>query len=30
LKFRNYQAAQQARETGFNGQYGGKLWIKVL
>lgn len=30
LKFTNYQAAQQARDTGFNGQYGGKLWIKVL
>jgi len=30
LKFTNYNAAQQARDTGFNGQYGGKLWIKVL
>ena len=30
LKFNNYDSAKQARESGFNGQYGGKLWIKVL
>ena len=30
LKFNNYESAKQARESGFNGQYGGKLWIKVL
>jgi cell division protein FtsN len=30
LKFNNYNAANQARNTGFNGQYNGKLWIKVM
>jgi len=30
LKFGNYEAAKYAQETGFNGQYNGKLWIKVL
>lgn len=30
LKFGSYKAANQARTTGFNGQYNGKLWIKVL
>ncbi|MEY2962800.1 MAG: hypothetical protein RL754_61 [Bacteroidota bacterium] len=30
LKFSNYEAAKAAQESGFNGQYNGKLWIKVL
>jgi len=30
LKFGNYEAAKYAQETGFNGQYNGKLWIKVM
>jgi len=30
LKFGNYEAAKHAQETGFNGQYNGKLWIKVM
>ena len=30
LKFNNYEAAKQAQGSGFNGQYGGKLWIKAL
>jgi cell division protein FtsN len=30
LKFGNYDAAKYAQETGFNGQYNGKLWIKVM
>lgn len=30
LKFNNYESAKQAQNSGFNGQYGGKLWIKAL
>jgi len=30
LKFGNNEAAKYAQETGFNGQYNGKLWIKVM
>jgi type IX secretion system PorP/SprF family membrane protein len=30
LKFSNYESAKQAQASGFNGQYGGKLWIKAL
>jgi type IX secretion system PorP/SprF family membrane protein len=30
MKFRNYEQAQQARESGLNGQYNGKLWVKVV
>ena len=30
LKFNNYNAAKTARDSNFNGQYSGKLWIKVL
>ena len=30
LKFVNYESAKYARDTGFNGQYNGKLWIKVM
>ena len=30
LKFNNYDAANQARTSNFNGQYNGKLWIKVM
>lgn len=30
LKFGNYEAAKYAQESGFNGQYNGKLWIKVM
>ena len=30
LKFGNYEAARYAQETSFNGQYNGKLWIKVM
>ena len=30
LKFSNYESAKQAQTSGFNGQYGGKLWIKAL
>jgi gas vesicle protein len=30
MKFRNYEQAQQARESGLNGQYNGKLWVKVI
>ena len=30
LKFNNYNQANQARTSGFNGQYNGKLWIKVM
>ena len=30
LKFNNYESAKQAQTSGFNGQYGGKLWIKAL
>jgi len=30
LKFRNYEGAESAKSTGLNGQYSGKLWIKVV
>ena len=30
LKFNNYQSAKNAKDSGFNGQYNGKLWIKVM
>ncbi|MCH1401775.1 MAG: PorP/SprF family type IX secretion system membrane protein [Schleiferiaceae bacterium] len=30
LKFGNYQSAKNAQESGLNGQYNGKLWIKVM
>ena len=30
LKFRNYEGAERAKSTGLNGQYSGKLWIKVV
>ena len=30
LKFNNYDAADKACNSKFNGQYNGKLWIKVM
>lgn len=30
LKFGTYEDADNARATGLNGQYSGKLWIKVV
>ena len=30
LKFPNYEQADQAKESNLNGQYNGKLWIKVI
>lgn len=30
MKFGEYSQAEGARNTGFNGQYSGKLWIKVV
>jgi len=30
LKFGNYESAKNAQESGLNGQYNGKLWIKVM
>lgn len=30
LKFRNYEGADRAKSSGLNGQYSGKLWIKVV
>lgn len=30
LKFRSYEEADIARGSGLNGQYSGKLWIKVV
>lgn len=30
LKFRTYEDADNARASGLNGQYSGKLWIKVV
>jgi type IX secretion system PorP/SprF family membrane protein len=30
LKFKNYEEADRARTSGLNGQYSGKLWIKVV
>lgn len=30
MKFDTYQKASQAKDSGLNGQYNGKLWVKVL
>ena len=30
MKFGNYNQAKSARESNLNGQYNGKLWIKVV
>jgi type IX secretion system PorP/SprF family membrane protein len=30
MKFQNYQQASQAKDSGLNGQYNGKLWVKVV
>ena len=30
MKFANYDAADQAKSTGLNGQYNGRLWIKIV
>ena len=30
MKFRSYDQASQAKDTGLNGQYSGKLWVKVV
>lgn len=30
LKFNNYNSADQARTSGMNGQYDGRLWIKIV
>ena len=30
MKFSNYEQAQQAKDSNLNGQYNGKLWIKVV
>jgi hypothetical protein len=30
LKFRSYEEADRAKGSGLNGQYSGKLWIKVV
>lgn len=30
LKFRSYEEADRAKSSGLNGQYSGKLWIKVV
>jgi type IX secretion system PorP/SprF family membrane protein len=30
FKFRNYEEADRAKSSGLNGQYTGKLWIKVV
>jgi hypothetical protein len=30
LKFGNYEEASAARESNLNGQYSGKLWVKVI
>lgn len=30
LKFGSYEEASSARESGLNGQYSGKLWVKVI
>ncbi len=30
MKFSNYAQAQQAKDSGLNGQYNGKLWVKVV
>jgi type IX secretion system PorP/SprF family membrane protein len=30
MKFDSYNKAGQAKDTGLNGQYSGKLWVKVV
>jgi len=30
MKFNTIQQAQQAKDSGLNGQYSGKLWIKIV
>ncbi len=30
MKFSSYEQARQAKDSGLNGQYNGKLWIKVV
>jgi hypothetical protein len=30
MKFKNYEQARQAKDSGLNGQYSGKLWVKVV
>ena len=30
MKFSDYEQAQQAKSSGLNGQYSGKLWVKVV
>jgi cell division protein FtsN len=30
LKFGSYEEASTARQSGLNGQYSGKLWVKVI
>ena len=30
MKFNSYEQARQAKDSGLNGQYNGKLWIKVV
>jgi type IX secretion system PorP/SprF family membrane protein len=30
MKFGNYELADQAKTSGLNGQYNGKLWVKVV
>ncbi|NVK04488.1 MAG: PorP/SprF family type IX secretion system membrane protein [Flavobacteriia bacterium] len=30
LKFENYNAADQARSSGMNGRYDGRLWVKIV
>lgn len=30
MKFSSYEDAKRAQESGFNGQYNGKLWVKVM
>ena len=30
MKFSSYEQASQAKDSGLNGQYNGKLWIKVV
>jgi cell division protein FtsN len=30
LKFGSYEEASAARESNLNGQYSGKLWVKVI
>lgn len=30
MKFKSYEKASQAKDSGLNGQYSGKLWVKVV